>query len=292
MTARQEAKGAGRRAAKGARKVEREVKKQAASDWLEVTARLGYIVRGGLYGAMGWLALGYSLGFSNRTEDQRGSLYLLSSSPLKLVVSGVVIVGLVGYSLWGFIRAVYDPLRRGDDATGIAARAGFVWSGLSYLGLLWFTLQFLLGKSHGDGADAIEKSIRAVMSHPFGIWLTILTGLVAVVVGLGQFVDMYKAGFKKDLKRGSMNRAERITADSLGRMGMFSRGVVFSMLGGFIVEAAIHHDPARARGMGGAMQALADQPMGHLLLAVVALGFIALGLHSFACARWVRMLQA
>ena len=27
-----------------------------------------------------------------------------------------------------------------------------------------------------------------------------------------------------------------------------------------------------------------------LLLGIVALGFIALGLHSFACARWVRLL--
>ena len=34
---------------------------------------------------------------------------------------------------------------------------------------------------------------------------------------------------------------------------------------------------------------VAHEPLGHVLLAVVALGFVALGLHSWANARWVRM---
>jgi hypothetical protein len=33
-----------------------------------------------------------------------------------------------------------------------------------------------------------------------------------------------------------------------------------------------------------------SQPYGHLMLGVVALGFVALGLHSFAAARWMRLL--
>jgi hypothetical protein len=291
MTARQEARAAGRRAGREARKVGRGAKKGASSPWLENAARLGYIVRGVLYGVMGLLALGYAVGLVRHTADQRGSLYLLSGSPLKVALLLLVIIGLMGYGLWGFVRAIFDPLKRGDEPTGIAARVGFAWSGLSYLALLWFALQFVLGKSHGDGGDGVEKAVGSVMSHPFGTWLTIAIGLVAIAAGLGQFFDAYKAGFSKDLKRGAMNRVERITADSLGRMGMFARGVIFTMLGGFIVEAAIHHDPARAHGMGGAMVVLANQPMGHVLLAVVAVGFIALGLHSFACARWIRMLQ-
>jgi hypothetical protein len=35
---------------------------------------------------------------------------------------------------------------------------------------------------------------------------------------------------------------------------------------------------------------LLNQPFGRLLLGVVALGFVALGLHSFACARWIRLM--
>jgi hypothetical protein len=43
-------------------------------------------------------------------------------------------------------------------------------------------------------------------------------------------------------------------------------------------------------GFGGAFLFLLVQPFGRVLCAVVALGFVALGLHSFACARWIRLL--
>jgi len=49
-------------------------------------------------------------------------------------------------------------------------------------------------------------------------------------------------------------------------------------------------DPSRVHGYGGAFVFLLVQPFGRVLLAAVALGFIALGLHSFACARWIRLL--
>jgi hypothetical protein len=32
------------------------------------------------------------------------------------------------------------------------------------------------------------------------------------------------------------------------------------------------------------------QPFGRVLLGAIALGFVALGLHSFACARWIRLM--
>jgi hypothetical protein len=44
------------------------------------------------------------------------------------------------------------------------------------------------------------------------------------------------------------------------------------------------------RGFGGAFMWLLTQPNGHLVLGIVALGFIALGLHSFAAALWIRLL--
>ena len=70
---------------------------------------------------------------------------------------------------------------------------------------------------------------------------------------------------------------------------MFSRGVIFTMLGGFVLQAGLHHDQSRAHGMGAAFAVLAGTPLGHPLFAIVALGFVALGLHSFANALWVRM---
>jgi hypothetical protein len=285
------ARRAGTQAKRGARGANRKVKEAAANPWLERLGRLGYIVRGALYGVMGILALRLALGAPTRTADQRGTLYLLSGSPLAKVLLLIVIVSLAAYALWGFIRAVYDPLGRGNDTGGIVARLGFAWSGLNYAALLLFALTFLVGATKSDGSDTMQKTVGALLSRPAGGAITIVAGIIGVAAGLGQFVDVYKAGFKKDLNRHQMNRATRITVDSLGRFGMFSRGVIFTMLGLFILLAGLHHHASDAQGIGEAFQVIARSPMGHFSLAVVGAGFIALGLHSLANARWVRMLQ-
>jgi hypothetical protein len=92
------------------------------------------------------------------------------------------------------------------------------------------------------------------------------------------------------MKREEMTPAEERFMVSMGRLGYFARGVTFTLVGWFVFQAGLHHDPAQARGYSGAFTFLLSQPYGHLLLGVVALGFVALGLHSFAGARWMRLL--
>jgi len=191
------------RARRAARHARREVRDAAANPWLALAARLGYVVRGVLYGTMGVLALGLAVLSHGETTDQRGSLRVLAANPLGKLLIGVVIVGLVGYSLWGYIRAVYDPLHRGADPVGVAARLGFLWSGLSYTALLIFSIQFLLGAA-GNSDGGFQGLVRGVLAHSFGPVAVGIAGLVGVGAGLGQFVDAWKASFKKDLKRTEM----------------------------------------------------------------------------------------
>jgi hypothetical protein len=73
---------------------------------------------------------------------------------------------------------------------------------------------------------------------------------------------------------------------------MFARGVSFLVIGWFVVQAGIHHDAAQVQGFGGAFIFLLNQPFGRVLLGVIALGFVSLGLHSFACARWIRLMRS
>lgn len=275
-----------------ARRVSRGGLKVAANPWVERLARLGYVVRGVLYGVMGLLALGLAFGVGTSPGDQRKSLYVLTGNPLGGIFLVVVVVALGAYSLWGFVRGIYDPLGRGDDPSGIVSRLGFAWSGLNYAALTIFAVEFMIGATRGDGSDSLQKVVTELMSAPAGQYITIVAGAVAVVAGLGQFADAYQAGFRRDLKRNQMNRAERVTADALGRVGMVARGVVFTMLGYFVLQAGLQHDPSRAGSMGDAFRAIARAPLGHLILALVALGFVALGMHSLANARWVRMPRA
>ena len=267
------------------------VKDAAANPQLEFLERLGYVARGVLYAVMGLLALGIALGLGGgKATDLSGSLVFLIGNPYGKVVLVVMIIGLVAYSLWGFVRAIFDPLHRGDDASGIVARLGFVSSAISYAVIALFGLQILAGAAGPTSGDGTQKTVAKLLAHPFGGRITIIVGVFAIGIGFGQFVEAYRATFKRDLKSAEMTASEKTIAVGLGRFGMFARGVTFLVVGWFLIQAGIHHDAGQAHGFGGAFLFLLGEPYGHLLLAVIALGFVALGLHSFACARWVRLL--
>jgi len=266
------------------------IKRAATNPLLELLERLGYVARGALYAVMGLLLLGVALRVGGgQTTDLSGSLVFLIGNPFGRLVLIIFSIGLAAYSLWGFVRAIYDPLHRGSDASGYMARLGFVTSALSYAAIVIFALQILVG-SGGASGDSTQRTIAAVLAHPAGGFLTILIGLVAAGMGVGQFMEAYRATFKKDLEGTEMTASERDVAVGLGRFGMLARGVTFLVIGWFLIQAGIHHDAAQAQGFGGAFLFLLSQPYGRWLVGIIALGFVALGLHSFACARWIRLL--
>src|SRR5579864_7785267 len=89
-------------------------KRAAANPALELLERLGYVVRGALYAVMGLLALKIVLSVAGgKATDLTGSLVVMASNPFGKFVLIIVAIGLTAYSLWGFTRAIYDPLNRG-----------------------------------------------------------------------------------------------------------------------------------------------------------------------------------
>jgi Domain of Unknown Function (DUF1206) len=199
------------------------------------------------------------------------------------------VVLLFAYALWGFVRAVYDPLERGDDAKGIATRIAFAFSGFAYVALAFFAIGLLSHGANGKHPDAITQLASRVLAAPAGILIAVLAGLLAIVAGFGQFVEAYRATFQRDLKRRQMSRREKQVTQVLGQFGFVSRGLVFVLMGWFIVLAAIEHNAHEARGFSGVFAYLLVQSYGRPLLAVLGLGFIALGLHSLALARYIRL---
>jgi hypothetical protein len=270
------------------RQVEEEGKRVADNPWVERLMRLGYLVRGVIYADVGVLALGVAAGVGGQTTDPKGGLTVLSGVAGGGLLLTFVAVGLAGYALWCFVCAVYDPLQRGSNPGGLAQRAGFAVAGFGYLALLVFTTQLLLGKSGGTSTP--EPLVARVIGLPGGPVLVGLAGVVALGFGIGQLAGAWRARFMDDLRgKGGLNEAERQVALWLGRAGYVARGVVYALIGWFVLQAAITHDARHAKSFDGAFQALVHQPFGRVLMGLVAAGFIALGLHSFASAAWIRM---
>ena len=75
-------------------------------------------------------------------------------------------------------------------------------------------------------------------------------------------------------------------ARGVSRFGIAARGVVFALIGAFLVRAAYDANAHEAKGLGGTLRALATEPHGKWLLGIAALGLIAYGLYDFILARY------
>ena len=261
-----------------------------ASPWLEGLARFGYAVRGVLYATVGLLAVQVAIGRGGAATDKSGAITAIGNEPFGKLLLVLVVVGLIGYALWGFVRALLDPMGKGSDAKGLAQRAGYFVSGLSYGALVLPTVQVLLGNggNNGGGSDWTAK----LLATPFGPWLVGLIGLIGIGGGVGQMYLAWSSGFQKDFKQWEMSGDTLRWASWVARFGLVARGVIFMMLGFFLIQAARNVDPKQVVGLDGALAKLAHEPAGPLLLGLVALGLVAFGIYSICCARWIRVRPA
>lgn len=61
------------------------------------------------------------------------------------------------------------------------------------------------------------------------------------------------------------------------------------MVGLFLIVADVQRNPHQAKGLDSALKTLVHQPLGPVLLDIVALGLVAYGIYSFVEARYRRL---
>ena len=272
----------GEKAKEGARRAARE-----ASPWIERAARFGYAAYGVVYVLVGVLAFRAASGGGGEAAGQEGALRTILLAPFGRVLLALVALGLLGYAAWRLFQGVIDPENEGGDAGGIVKRSDHAVNGLFHAALAASVGGVALGSGGGGGGP--DGWTATLLQQPLGRLLTAAVGAGIVVIGLFQFYRAYDAKFMEKLKPGEMGPRERAWTRRGGRLGHAARGVVFLVIGVFLVQAALQFDPEEARGLGGALSALAGQPFGPYLLGAVALGLVCFGLFMFVVARYRRI---
>jgi hypothetical protein len=141
----------------------------------------------------------------------------------------------------------------------------------------------------GSSEQEHKSRTAQVMALPFGPLLVGLVGLGFIGFGLYQIYKGYKCKFLKRLEGGQMNRTENRWATRCGQIGLAARGVVFGIIGYFLIQAALNYDPRQVRGFRGALQAIAVQPHGKVLLGIVAAGLAIYGFYMLVEAKYHRI---
>lgn len=261
-----------------------------ARPWVRTLARLGYATKGVVYTIIGVIAALAALRDNGQTADSHGALEEIVRRPYGHVLLIIVAVGLAGYALWRLTQAVLDTEDKGTEWKGLAVRAGYACIGFVYFGLGYSAVSLVLGGDAGDSSDEKSKYWTATfMSLPFGRLLVGLGGLGFIGFGLWQCYKAYKTKFRKKLKHGEMGEHTSRFITRAGQFGLASRGVVFGVVGVFLIQAALRARAHEARGLSGALRALEEQPAGPWILGVVALGLVAYGFLMFALALYRRI---
>lgn len=260
-----------------------------ASSGIEILARVGYATKGVVYLLIGGLALMTVFNEGGGVGGGENAIQTIAAQPFGQILLIVTAIGLFGYALWRFVQSALDPEQEGTDGSGIAKRVGYAASGLMHaaLGVLAFQMATGIGSSSGGGSQSTY--IAKIMSEPFGRYLIGAIGIAFIAAGLYQAYKGYTAKFERELETSEMSQTERTWARRLGRIGYAARGVVFPIMGFFIVQAAIQYDPSQAKGLGGALSTLASQSYGMIILGVVAAGLFAYGIFQFVLAKYRRI---
>ena len=255
-----------------------------ARPWLQKGARLGFLASGVVHITLGIIALQAAFQ-GGETTDSRGAITRLAAQPGGELLVLLVGVGLIANGIWRLIEAATGAEGEGNDAKGIGKRIGHAIAGVLYATLGVSALRIARGSSGGGGGSQADWTAR-LMEMPFGRFLVIAGGIGIVAYALFQLYRAATADVLKHMDLHDVNGETREWIVRLGRAGIGARGVVLTIIGGFLVIAAWRHDASQATGLDGALATLLRAPGGPWVLALVAIGFVAYGLFQIVRARY------
>lgn len=268
------------------RQVEEGAEKVARTNTFEWLARAGFVSRGLIYGIIGILAFKLAIGAGGKAASQQGALETIVQQPFGKVLLILVAIGLAGYALWRWVHALIGHGPENSDTT--FDRVAALGSGIVYGGLCAIAIHILFD-SEANSSGNTHKATAGVLGWPAGTWLVGITGALLIGIGLYQGYRGLTRDFLKDSKTEQMSARVRCWIQWIGTFGHLARMVAFTLVGVFLIDAAIDFNPANAVGLDGALAKLAHNSYGPFLLGLVAAGLIAFGLHSLSDARYRRI---
>lgn len=247
--------------------------------WIVYYARFGYGAKGVLYGSTGILALFEALDIgAGEAVGSTGALKKIAGQPLGKTAAIVIALSLVGYVVWRFIQAGWDPEHRGRRASDIVRRIGYGSSGLMYASIAYSAVEVLTGTDSNGGKTAEEWAF-AMMAVRFGRYIVGAGGLLFFGIGCYYFYRAIRAKFRKRFKLHKMSDAAKTWATAAGRVGIAARGVVYVVIGVSGIQAAWAFDSELIKTSEDVMAIFDENPSDELVLAILGVGFVAYAVH-------------
>jgi hypothetical protein len=248
-------------------------------------ARLGLATRAVIYLLIGWLAVLVARGKPGKEADQQGALQEVAQHTGGTILLWVIVVGLIGYSLWRFSEAAFGV---SGEGTKKGPRIRSLARGCIYAFLAVNAVNLLVNKTHVSMGTQQQLLSAKMMMNPWGRWLVGIVGLAVICAAAVLVYEGVSRKFEKRLQSFKMTPTQRKWVVGLGVIGTTARGLVFGLIGIFVIRAAVDFDPQKARGLDGTLRSLAHTGAGPWLLLAAAAGLFVFGVYAMAEAIWER----
>ena len=257
-------------------------RRAANSRTVDALARAGLASRAIIYLLVGILALEIGVGHGHAQADRSGALHTVAGEPFGMVVLWLLAAGFAALTVW----KVTETVPRGR---GTGGRLLDVGRAALYAVICGSVVAFLVGAGAPSSDQQSHALTADMMKVPGGRIAVGLIGAAVVITGIVFVVQALRRSFARGLKTELMARITRRVVLGLGMTGHVARGVVFGMVGVFLVRAAITFDPDKAKGLDDTLRSLRDAPAGSWLLIIVAAGVCVFAAYSLCEARWHRV---
>lgn len=242
---------------------------------ITMLARLGYVASGVLHVLIGVVTLQIAWFDQSKHADQSGAFSELAKQPFGAFALWVVAIGFAGLTIWQVTEAI-------STHEGAGARLKAASKAVLYAALAWTGARFAQGSSTSSKKQS-QDFTASLMDKPGGRIAVAVVGVV--ILGVAAY-HVYKGWARKFL--GDLREHPGRFVTAAGRLGYVAKGIALAIVGVLFVTAAAQGKPKKAGGLDSALHTLQDQPLGTALLTVVAAGFLAYGVYSFARARYTR----
>lgn len=250
--------------------------------------RAGFAAKGILYGIIGIVAIAVALGSEKSTADQTGALASLADSTGGKLLLILLAAGLGGYALFRLAEVFEGPALAGEDAEGAVQRVASLLRFVIYGALCVSAVRLVVDAGGSSGGGSEKQATSTVFDLPAGVALVAIAGVALIGVALYQAYQALTTGFEEDLQTERMSPRMRKAATWTGTGGHAARTVIYLLIGGFLIKAAAEHDSKEAVGIDGALQEVAQQSFGPVLLFLVAAGLFVYGAYCLIEARYHR----